>query len=85
MLWMKGDKRLITEKSLQEQYSFGIEYFLENLKARKEKIAEAVQLMGESSESQFSMVKKINKCMINLLTKLEASMQQKVIDFNLPF
>ncbi|MHA1147074.1 MAG: hypothetical protein ACTSR8_02405 [Promethearchaeota archaeon] len=79
---MIGDKKLIAQKNLQEQYSFGIEYFLENLKSRKEKIAQAVALMKESSESKFSMVRKINKCMLKLLTKLEASLEQKVLDLN---
>ncbi len=73
--------RRIELKNWQERYSAGVQNILQIIKVRKEKLEDAVGTMEDSSEPNLSLVKKINLCMINMLKKLEASMEQKIMDF----
>ena len=74
--------RSVDLRTWQEKYSAGVQNILQGIKLRKEKIMNAVETMDETAEPKLSLVKKINVCMINMLKNLEASIEQKVIDFS---
>ena len=78
MIWMKRLKGSSAQMTLQEQYSTGVMNLLQNIKVRKARIVDAVDTMEDSSDPKFLSVKKINQCMIKLLSNLQVSMEQKI-------
>ena len=75
----------IDAKSWQERYTAGVKNVLQNIKIRKEMLENVVGTMEDSSEPKLSLVKKINDCMLNMLKKLEVSMEQKIVEISFSY